>query len=257
MASTGTALYPGASTFPGASVFPGQGTNYIARCYLSTDDASVGELRVWTDVTSKMRSYSTARGRNSERDQFDAGTATVVLDNRDRSFDPVINSAIKPLNQIWLFEEFSGERQDIFKGYAETIQQNWDSSGIVDATATFTCADEFKVLSLSNLPVTNPPRSTYKDIVDFDTPTAYYPLDDPAESLTQNPATGPMQLGSFFPGATAAFASLSPGAIVGDPNSVYMSLPNGAAISGPLEVTQGDPGDAADLTDFTTEIWFD
>lgn len=35
-----------------------------------------------------VRSFSTRRGRNRELDRHTAGTSTVVLDNRDRRFDP-------------------------------------------------------------------------------------------------------------------------------------------------------------------------
>jgi hypothetical protein len=151
MATTGPALYPGASTFPGTSVYPGQGDSPIVRCLLTTDDVSASTPN-WTDVTADIRSYSVRRGRNAELEDFDAGTATVVLDNRDRSFDPTVNAAIRPRNRLWLFEEFSGETHSLIKSYANSWTQAWDRSGIVDATATVTASDEFSVLARKLLP---------------------------------------------------------------------------------------------------------
>jgi hypothetical protein len=130
---------------------PGQEAAPIVRCYIATDDFSDSTPN-WTDVTAKMRSYSTSRGRNTELEDFNAGTASVVLDNRDRAFDPTVQVSIRPLNRIWLFEEFSGERRDLFRGYAERYEQNWDPSGIVDATATVYAADEHKLLANQALP---------------------------------------------------------------------------------------------------------
>ena len=41
----------------------------------------------------------------------DAGTATIVLDNRTRVFDPAHNTAIRPFNRWWIREQFTGETQ--------------------------------------------------------------------------------------------------------------------------------------------------
>lgn len=46
------------------------------------------EAPVWTDLTPWVESFSVRRGRQTERDSMQAGTATVRLDNRDRRFDP-------------------------------------------------------------------------------------------------------------------------------------------------------------------------
>ena len=42
----------------------------------------------WVDVTDKVRSVRCARGRSSSLGRFTAATGQVVLDNRDRYFDP-------------------------------------------------------------------------------------------------------------------------------------------------------------------------
>lgn len=42
----------------------------------------------WTDVTADVRSVTTRRGRSNELDTVTTGTATVVLNNLDRTYDP-------------------------------------------------------------------------------------------------------------------------------------------------------------------------
>lgn len=42
----------------------------------------------WTDVSSDVRSCSIKRGRSSELDSFETGSASIVLSNADRHFDP-------------------------------------------------------------------------------------------------------------------------------------------------------------------------
>ena len=152
MASTGTALYPGASTFPGASVFPGQGTIPLFRLYASFSDYTTVEP-VWTELSSRLRSISWTRGRNSELENFDAGTLTAVLDNRDRALDPSVAPTVTPMNQIMVFEEFDGSRQSCIFAYSESWQQSWPGGGNFDAVATLSGSDHFKILSLASSPI--------------------------------------------------------------------------------------------------------
>ena len=175
-AATGPALWPGTSTFPNTTVYPGQGSWPIVRLRLAfapiTDSAPV-----WTEVDiNKMRSYSISRGRTSELSAFDAGTASVVLDNRDRAYDQAVNTNIRPMNRVWLYEEFSSEVQSLFRGYATAWDQEWPGGGSVDAITTLTAADEFLVLALDNLPATNPPSATYGDLIQYDSPEGYWPF---------------------------------------------------------------------------------
>lgn len=179
MASTGTALWPGASTFPGAAVYPGQGNLPLLDVYISFSDVATSPP-VWTWISpNKIRQFRVSRTEG------ETGTATLVLDNRTRAFDPTYVSSpyypnVRPLNKVWLREQFAGRTNDMFVGYAESYDQQWPSGGWSDAIAVVTAADEFKVLSLMAVPTTSPPRNTYQELVAFDNPAAYYPLDAPA-----------------------------------------------------------------------------
>ena len=159
------------------STVTGQGSLPIYRCMVTHDDASVASP-TWNDYTARVRHIEVDRGRSSELSAFDAGTAQVVFDNRDRALDPAVNANVRPMNRLWLMSEFSGSRRGVFFGYAEAWQSAWDPSGSVDATITMECADELKVLALDALPVTDPPRDSYSALVASDGPEGYWPFND-------------------------------------------------------------------------------
>lgn len=148
MATTGNALWPSATTYPNTNVYPGQGTVPFIRCLISYDDYTA-PTRTWNDMSARLRAWSVDRGRPNELTDFDAGSATFTLENRDRQLDPNINTSIRPMNKVWLYEEFSGEVRDLFVGYAESYQQEWPGGGWSNALTTVRAADEFKVLNLS------------------------------------------------------------------------------------------------------------
>lgn len=215
----------------------------------SISDA-VTDPPIWTSVpANKVRGFSTSRGRNSELDEIDAGTATVLVDNRDRTFDPVINTSIRPLNRWWIRTQFNGETHDIFKGYAQLYDQSWPSPGFSDALAIVSCVDEFKVLALDKLPVMNPPRDDYENLVAYDSPTGYWRFTDDTN-------------GSPGPALTVSNVGLS---IVYETPIVGEGV--GFRVGGCLELQStwevytgasdaGDPFDAEGLSEITVETWF-
>src|SRR5262249_47183132 len=89
--------------------------------------------------------------RNSELEAFDAGTASVELNNRARIYDPTTDATIRPMNRVWILEEFSGDRRSVFMGYAERWNANYPGLGF-DSISTVVAADELKVLSNLLLP---------------------------------------------------------------------------------------------------------
>src|SRR5437016_1205716 len=132
MSSTGPALWPGTSTFPNTNVFPGQGNLPLLDVYISFSDIAALSP-VWTWISpNKVRSFSISRTEG------ETGTSTLVLDNRNRDFDPTFVSSpyypnVRPLNRVWLREQFTGETQDMFFGYAESYEMQWPGGGWSDA----------------------------------------------------------------------------------------------------------------------------
>lgn len=251
MANTSPAVVTGPTVVTGTTVVTGQGDRPLPWILYSTDDASIN-VPTWNDATASVRSFSSSRGRDSELGEIDAGTAQIVLDNRTRIFDPVNNALIKPLNRWWIREQFTGETQDIYLGYAEAYEQGWDMPN--DATATVSCVDEFKVFALNTLPTMNPPRDTYADLIAFDVPELYWPLkDDVATTKSETGNPGP----PLSVAGAGAVTSLTSGPIVGDnpsPAAAAVTPIGNALVSG--VVAAGDPGDPTGLVAVAAEMWF-
>lgn len=114
----------------------------------------------WTDVTAYVRGLSFQRGRSTELDQFQTGSASVVLSNADRRFDPLYASSpyagsLTPLRPIRITLEHidatsTTQTIPVFFGYIDGWPQSYEMYG--DATVTINASDMFKVLNNLVLP---------------------------------------------------------------------------------------------------------
>ena len=100
---------------------------------------------VLVDVTSTVRQVSVKRGRNRQLEKFTAGNANIVLDNRDRIYDPLNTASpyfgsIVPRKQVTI----SDEGQIIYTG--QVADWNFDYSLSGDSTAQVSCVDAFSLL---------------------------------------------------------------------------------------------------------------
>ena len=113
------------------------------------------------DVTEYVEKVDIRRGRSSTLEAFQSGSATITLNNNDRRFDPINTSSpyydvttgrsgVQPRREVVVLSDgapiFSGAITDIF------IDYNADLS-----TATFSCADDFSVLSNTGISTTFTP----------------------------------------------------------------------------------------------------
>ncbi len=229
----------------------------------TTDDAS-DTTPSWTTVALRdIRSVDVSRGRDDELGRVDAGTATVVLNNRTRSYDPQVVSGLRPMNRWRLRATYNAVTYDVFLGYAESYEQSWPGTG-KDAITTVRLVDEFKILALGKLPVMNPPVATYAEVVKFDNPQGYWQMQDPngSDLRIMKPTVGSAEL-------AADTVSRESTPIVGDPDvdrlsddsywgarsttTRFYTIDSSTQLPG-LDV--GGPGDAAGLTAFTFETWF-
>jgi hypothetical protein len=118
---------------------------------LGTDQLDSGALGyLYTNLTAKVRSASWSRGRNSFFDDFSAGSATVVFDNRDRLLDPVNTSSalygeLYPGRQFALFLSQSSSTATVFSGYVDSWEYDYTLDG--DATVTVRVIDAFSYLA--------------------------------------------------------------------------------------------------------------
>ena len=99
-----------------------------------------------TDVTSYVRSVSLRRGRSKETEKFDAGRATVVLDNRARTFDPSYTAgpyygSLKPRKAVTI--DVEGQR--VYTGQVEDWNLDYTVGG--DSTASVVASDGLTLLA--------------------------------------------------------------------------------------------------------------
>lgn len=128
--------------------------------FFTLDSATKGRLdnttyrlsgSIFYDVTDKVKSIATRRGKNRQLDEFDGGLANVVFDNNDRTFDPEYASSpyagqIIPKRAIRIS---SGGRR-IFTGVIDDWNLNYTPGG--DSEASAASSDAFTLFNTQTLP---------------------------------------------------------------------------------------------------------
>jgi len=107
--------------------------------------------QIFYDVTDKVKSIATRRGKNRQLDEFDGGLANVVFDNNDRTFDPeYVNSPyygqIIPKRAIRIFS--AGLPR--YQGVIDDWNLNYDPGGFSEASAA--ASDAFTLFNTQTLP---------------------------------------------------------------------------------------------------------
>ena len=150
----------------------------------------------YVDVTSYLISASWSTGQARELDQPQAGVATFVLKNRNRDFEPQYANgrfagSIVPFRRFRWSITAAGVSRPQGTWYARSYSVDYPDRGSSYSTTTVECVDGFGLLSLATLPQLDPPTGeTINDVIMFDNPFAYYPLDEEA-GPTVNAAIGP------------------------------------------------------------------
>lgn len=121
-------------------------------------DATLGPAETFTDVSAYVRSVQCRRGRQRSTDTFAAGTANIVLDNRDGRFDPSNTSGpysaggvsgVVPMRPIRVSATYAGTEYRLFTGFIDSWSFEYAAS-LSDATATIACSDGLKLLSATD-----------------------------------------------------------------------------------------------------------
>ena len=170
-----------------------------------------------------IRSIDINRGRNRELDQFQAGRMTVVLDNRDRLYDPQYSAGanfgnVKPMKRIRLRAVWD-TTYDLFTGFVDSWDQNYDMTD--EAVCLNASTDSFKVAAGTDLPV-----SVYYSEVAADDPSVWLRLDDTQKfAQTSLTAVNSGTLGSAANGTFTGPPTLGgAGLINGDPGTSMVCL---------------------------------
>lgn len=134
-----------------------------------------GDTPVWVDYSADERSFSITRGKQNELDEYQAGTCTVVLDNRARQYDPTVVADVLPMRRLRLRATFEGVTYPLFDGYIDS----WDLEYQIpnDATVVVSATDGFKVFAAAGLA-----SSAYTAEVEADAPAHWWRLGEPVGS---------------------------------------------------------------------------
>jgi hypothetical protein len=156
----------------------------VAKVEIAFYDAPYAVGPTWFNVTSYVREMSTDRGRSDDWDTF-SGNAVVVLDNRDRRFDPFNTSGpyygnLLPRRQIKITATYGGTEYPIFRGFIQSWPPAWTDAGR-DSTVTLSCMDALGFLASETLPA-----DWSRDYILATAPRHYYPCDEPVGPFTAN-----------------------------------------------------------------------
>jgi len=129
-------------------------SNVTLTCEIAFDSNPLDSSQSWTDVTAYLRSFETTRGRISQLSQFQTGTGTVVLDNRDNRFSPnqstfyydsvAGRTKIQPLKRLRIRAEYDSTTYDLFHGFVESFPIQYAGQGY-DASTKIRVVDAFKL----------------------------------------------------------------------------------------------------------------
>jgi len=126
------------------------GTTSLPFVLDSLDNGILGTSQIagleFSDVTHLVRSVSVNRGKSRQLDYYNAGSASVVFDNRGRELDPSNQSStfypnIGPRNII----KVSSGDESIFSGYVTDWDLTFDVANNDSIVAA--CSDAFLILS--------------------------------------------------------------------------------------------------------------
>jgi hypothetical protein len=137
---------------------PTQPTIQVEIAFVNSSSSVFNALLAWTDVTADVISIATRRGRSQEMSRFEAGTATIVLDNATGDYTPGNTTGIyyltdglyaapylSPFRPIRIRATWSAVTYDVWYGYIESWNFAWP--GGAEGTVTLACVDGFKILA--------------------------------------------------------------------------------------------------------------
>lgn len=108
---------------------------------------------VWKDIGPAVRSFTFRRGRSDELSRIEAGTATILLDNADRAFDPTNTGSayypdVVPMRRIRILARWGGVEYPLYYGFAMAWTPVYGGVTGNDAYVQVACVDMFEALSL-------------------------------------------------------------------------------------------------------------
>lgn len=139
----------------------GFGVDAVGGSFFVLDDPVKGELgnatfllaptTVFVDVSQHVSAVSIDRGRDREIDEYGTGTATVVFNDDDRTFDPSYSGSpyfgqLTPMRRIAI----TWRDNDLFTGWIDDWSVTYEPGDNLSRVTT-TCVDGFAVLANQQL----------------------------------------------------------------------------------------------------------
>lgn len=102
---------------------------------------------VWQPITEYAYAFTISRGRQSELGQTETGTASTLLNNRDRRFDPMNTDSpyypdLKLRRGLQISAFWRSREMMLFTGFLEAVPPEWP--GGMEGTVILHAADAFK-----------------------------------------------------------------------------------------------------------------
>lgn len=208
---------PNAGNSPGSQLNGGLFPPLIIE--IGFGSGALDEPVTWTDVSNWARSFTVHRGRQHELGRFEAGTVSLVLDNRDGRFSPFNTSSpynpnVIPYVPVRIRGMWNGLTWPIFRGHIESWPVKWPTANESDVTVA--AVDATKTLAMKKAVA----LSTYGATVISNTPYLYWRLGDAAGSATVADSSGNSRTGTVTSVAPStgpySFQLGTDGAIVAD-----------------------------------------
>jgi hypothetical protein len=175
--------------------------------FFTLDDPVKGELDnapfglsgdILQDVTDDVRSITVRRGRSRELERYQAGAATVVLDNKDRKYDPAAGTAVTPFGASMRPRkavQITSNGAAVFNGVVDDWDLNYSLQG--DHVASVKITDGFVFLASREIePHTTTAQSTgariqaILDRSEIDWPAAKRAIDTGSSTLQADAVGG-------------------------------------------------------------------
>lgn len=176
-----------------------------------------GTTPIWQDITSDVRSVQISRGKQRQLDRFETGTCRIVLDNRDRKYDPQYSgspfwngsrSNVTPMRMFRVRGQYGDATYYRFVGFATAYKQEYDISDR-EAVCVVELEDAFKIFNLTN------PSSPFSGYIQTTRPSLWFRLGEQGTTTTMADSSGYARNGSFVNTPTLGATGL----IQGDDNT--------------------------------------
>jgi len=101
------------------------------------------------DISDTILRVGIRRGRNRILDKFEAGSATVVLEDTTGAYNPSNTAGpyygkLVPLRKIRIWGEYEGVQYPLFAGYIQSYDTNFQVGVSETSTVTLKCVDGFR-----------------------------------------------------------------------------------------------------------------